>query len=170
MFSPRSWPRHDDAPTPPPLVAERVRRIGAAGFAYIPNRFLHDGFFAALGPDQLRLYFVLVLAADRQGMSFYHYEKLCSLLKMSLERYLRARDELLRKDLLAFDGTCFQVLELPTRVPGTPRPLPNSDQLELHDPATVRRLVRLSLRGARDQCPHGDLGSQAGRRDAGEKR
>jgi len=155
---------------PPPLVAERVRRIGTAGFAFIPNRFLHDGFFAALGPDQLRLYFVLVLAADRQGMSFYRYEKLCSLLKMSLERYLRARDELLRKDLIAGDGTCFQVLELPNRIPDTPKPLRNSHQLELHDPATVRDLVQQSLRNASCQHSDTDVDNPTGWHHAGKKR
>jgi hypothetical protein len=35
------------------------------------------------------------------------------LLQLSLDEYLEARDGLLNKDLIAFDGTLFQVLDLP---------------------------------------------------------
>ena len=40
----------------PPLVAERIRSIRGQGFAFIPNRFLLDGFFAELGQDELLLH------------------------------------------------------------------------------------------------------------------
>jgi len=42
----------------------RIRRIDG-GFAFIPHRFLTDGFVSDLSADQLRLYFFLVLAADQ---------------------------------------------------------------------------------------------------------
>lgn len=131
-----------------PLVAGRVRCIGEGGFAFVPNRFLLDGFFAALGPDELLLYFVLVLAADRNGVSFYRYETLCSLLQMPPKRYLRARNSLVDRDLIAFDGRRFQVLELPAQPPAAPRPLRSQQDLELEDPATVRCLAKQSLREA----------------------
>jgi len=91
---------------------ERVRRIDG-GFAFIPHRFLTDGFVSDLNPDQLLLYFFLVLAADRFGLSFYSYDKICSLLEMSLDQYVDARCALVKKRLIAFDGTVFQVLTLP---------------------------------------------------------
>ena len=55
----------------------RIRRIDG-GFAFIPHRFLTDGFVGDLSPDQLLLYLFLVLAADRYGLSFYSYDKICS--------------------------------------------------------------------------------------------
>ena len=91
---------------------ERVRRIDG-GFAFIPHRFLTGGFVSDLNPDQLVLYFFLVLVADRFGLSFYSYDKICSLLEMSLDQYVDARCALIKKDLIAFDGTVFQVLALP---------------------------------------------------------
>lgn len=94
------------------LSTERIRRIGG-GFAFIPHRFLTGGFVSALGADELLLYLFLVLAADRNGLSFYGYDKICSLLEMDLDRYIDARDGLIRQDLIAFDGTIFQVLSLP---------------------------------------------------------
>jgi hypothetical protein len=88
---------------------ERIRRIDG-GFAFIPHRFLTGGFVSDLSPDQLVLYFFLVLAADRFGLSFYSYDKICTLLEMSLDQYVDARCALIKKDLIAFDGTVFQVL------------------------------------------------------------
>jgi len=154
----------------PPLIAERVRSIGEQGFAFVPNRFLRDGFFAALGPDELRLYFLLVLAADRRGMSFYHYDTLCSLLGMPRERYVRARNSLLEQDLVAFDGAFFQVLELPVKPPRPRGLLRTRDQLELEDPATVRCLVEGSLRNAGHEQHRNALGEPVDHGDGDEER
>ena len=129
-----------------PILPERVRSIGGQSFAFLPHRFLREGFFASLTSDELRLYVLLVLAADRHGLSFYHYDSICSLLELPLESYLRARNALIAKDLIAFDGTRFQVLSLPQRPHFEPaRSLTTDDQFEADDPATIRRLVRTSL-------------------------
>ena len=96
------------------LVAERVRKIDG-GFSFVPNRFPADGFFASLIPCELLLYFLLVLAGDRNGVSFYSYDKICTLLQMTVDRYIMARNSLIDKDLVAFDGTLFQVLQLPEK-------------------------------------------------------
>ncbi|MCC6904100.1 MAG: hypothetical protein IT377_34350 [Polyangiaceae bacterium] len=126
----------------PPIIADRVRRIGEGGFAFLPNRFLRDGFFASLAPDELRLYVLLVLAGDRDGISFYHYDRLCSLLEVPLERYLELRNALIERDLVAFDGTRFQVLSLPTAPRFAVRPaLRSPHDLERGDPATIRSLI-----------------------------
>ena len=98
------------------LNAQRVRRING-GFSFIPHRFLTDGFLSALDPHQLLLYFFLVLAGDRNGLSYYSYDSICSLLQMSMDQYLQARDGLIEKDLIDFDGTIFQVLDLPRVAP-----------------------------------------------------
>ena len=152
-----------------PLVAERVRSIGNQGFAFVPNRFLLDGFFAALEPDELRLYLLLVLAADRRGISFYCYDTLCCLLQLPLERYVQARNGLVDKDLIAFDGVRFQVLELPAEPPCAPPPLRTAEQFELNDPATVRSVAEQSLRSVAHSRPRSGTGTQLGCRDADEE-
>ena len=98
------------------LNDQRIRRIDG-GFSFIPHRFLTDGFLSALDPHQLLLYFFLVLAGDRYGLSFYSYDSICSLLQMSMDQYLQARHALIEKDLIDFDGTIFQVLDLPLVAP-----------------------------------------------------
>jgi len=117
------------------MVPARVRRIAGQSFAFVPHRFLRDGFLACLSPDELRLYFLLVLAADRFGVSYYHHDTICRLLRVPLERYLAARAGLIDDDLIAFDGTRFQVLSLPPRparsVPARSAPEPRDRGIEV---------------------------------------
>lgn len=128
-----------------PIRPDRIRRI-ERGFAAIENRFLHDGFFVSLGQLERSLYLFLVLAGDRNGISFYAYDKICSTLAVSPDDYVTARNALIDKDLIAFDGTRFQVLSLPPLPLARPRPpLTTQDDFERDDPATIRRLIRDSL-------------------------
>ena len=106
------------------LDAGRIRRIDGS-FSFMPHRFLTGGFLAALAPEALLLYFFLVLAGDRHGLSFYSYDSICNLLHLSVERYVKARNELIQSDLIAFDGIIFQVLELPAAPPPAPTPAPS---------------------------------------------
>jgi hypothetical protein len=102
------------------LRADRVRKING-GFSFIPHRFLTDGFLSALSQKELLLYFFLVLVSDRYGLSFYSDDTICSLLEISVDEYRMARGGLMRKDLIAFDGTLFQVLDLPQSLIGEGR-------------------------------------------------
>ena len=115
----------------------------------MPNRFLHEGFFAALSDDERVLYWLLVLASNRQGLSHYHYDALCDLLHWPVQQYLNARNRLIEKDLIAFDGNRYQVLELPAQPPLPPGPLTTAEDLEMHDPATIHHLCQQSLSGRR---------------------
>ncbi len=124
------------------LVYDRIRKIDGS-FAWIGHRFLRGGFFASLSQNELLLYFFLVLVADRQGLSYYHYDKICSLLCLSLDDYIVVRDQLIEKDLIAFDGTFFQVLSLPRMVVNQPtKLLKNQDDMETFDLATIRQIMR----------------------------
>lgn len=131
-----------------PLVTHRVRQINGS-FAFIEHRFLRHGFWASLGHHELLLYFFLVMVADRQGLSFYSYDKICSLLAISVDEYILARDSLINKDLLAFDGTFFQVLSLPTEPVRLSRLLRDKEDMERDDPATIHQLIRQDLEGER---------------------
>lgn len=122
------------------LNSHRLRRIDG-GFSFIPHRFLTDGFLASLNPQELLLYLFLVLVSDRQGLSFYSYESICSLLQMTLDQYIEARDGLIEKDLVAFDGTIFQVLDLPSK--------PRGSSTAKEDPAGIAQLIRQSLNEAK---------------------
>ena len=125
------------------LDPNRIRCI-EHGFSFIPHRFLTDGFLSFLDQKELLLYFFLVLVSDRQGLSFYSYDAICSLLQLTVDDYIRARDALIEKDLIASDGTLFQVLDLPAKPPALLRREESPHQHE------VRRLIRQALEGEPD--------------------
>ncbi len=125
----------------PPIHSRRVRRIGDGSFAFIPHRLLRGGFFASLSMQERSLYLFLVLAADRNGVSFYGHDRICATLEVPLDVYLIARDGLINKDLIAFDGVRFQVLSLPEKPASIAKPLRTRDDLLDHDPATIRKTI-----------------------------
>ncbi len=127
------------------LCPDRVRKINGS-FAFIEHRFIQDGFWAGLDRNELLLYLFLVIVGDRNGVSFYGYDKICTLLRTSLDEYVLARDSLIEKDLIAFEGKLFQVLSLPAKVirPSCP-PLKTREEMEKHDPATIHQLIVHSL-------------------------
>lgn len=122
------------------LNPDRIRRING-GFSFIPHRFLCDGFLATLQQKEILLYLFLVLASDRHGLSFYSYDSICTLLQMDLDQYIIARNGLIEKDLIAFDGTVFQVLDLPAS------PVSSSDdQKHAGDQAAIAQIADRSLK------------------------
>lgn len=125
------------------INADRVRKI-TGGFSFIPHRFLADGFLASLDREEIILYLFLILAGDRYGLSCYSYDAICTLLQIDLDEYIIARDGLLGKDLIDFDGRIFQVLALPPRPVIRQKLADDKDQ----DPAVVAQIIRQSLRYA----------------------
>ena len=131
------------------LRPDRVRKITGT-FGFIEHRFLKEGFFYSLTHHELLLYLFLVLVADRNGLSFYGYDKICTFLRITLDEFILARDGLIEKDLIAFDGRTFQVLSLPRDAP-RPTPLRGKEQMRDKDPATIHQQIVRSLGGCRDQ-------------------
>ena len=128
------------------LVANRIRRIDG-GFSFIPHRFLTDGFLEDLSQQQLLLFIFLVLAADRYGLSFYSYDRICSFLHMTLEQYTAARDGLIEKDLIAFDGTLFQVLSLPASPARGSMNIPKQQLTDCQAPAAIGPIIAQLFKG-----------------------
>jgi hypothetical protein len=123
------------------LSPDRIRQIDGS-FGFIPHRFLTDGFLSALSQHELLLYLFLILAADRYGLSFYNGNSICSLLGLTASQYQKARDSLIEKDLVAFDGTIFQVLSLPASLNAYRRQKPRAK-----GPVSIAQALQQSLRG-----------------------
>jgi len=137
-----------------PLCPERIRKI-TGSFAFIEHRFVRDGFWSSLSQHALLLYVFFVLVADRNGLSYYSFDKICSLLQCSLDDYLVARNALIHKDLIAFDGHLFQGLSLPPQPVLQPaRPFHSAQHMVQADPATIRQIIRNSLGADHDGQTH----------------
>jgi hypothetical protein len=94
------------------LVAERLRRPPATGWSWLDRRFLREhGDY--LSREALLLYFFLAAVADRHGLSFYSDHTLTSRLQLAPQVLDQARQELLDRDLIAYQLPLVQVLALP---------------------------------------------------------
>lgn len=145
-----------------PLNPHRVRKI-TSSFAFIEHRFLRDGFWSTLDQHQLLLYMFLIIVGDRNGLSYYSYDKIWALLKIAVDDYIVARDALIEKDLIGFDGHLFQVLSLPDQPidPGCTA-LKSKKDMQKHDPATIHQPIghsfwRKPWRSPQTQSPSNGL-------------
>ena len=111
-------------------------------FTFLEHRFLQQGFFEHLTQHGLLFYLFLVLVSDRQGISYYSYDRLCSMTGTTLDEYICARDGLIDTYLLAFDGFFFQVLALPHHAVIRRQPQSPGDASRGGEPATIFDLLR----------------------------
>ena len=96
------------------LVAQRVRRPPASGWSWVDRGFLREH-AEHLSREAVLLYFFLSAAADRHGLSFYSDGATASLLRLTVQATGQAREELLARDLVAYEPPLTQVLSLPVR-------------------------------------------------------
>src|SRR5215470_16728858 len=114
---------------PHPPRPDRRRSIRGS-FSWIDHRFLREGFDQGLTRLEKLLYFVLVAVSNQDGVSFYSDARLAELLDIRFPHELDgARKELVSRDLIAYEGGLYQVLDLPACSPrkarGCSPPLPD---------------------------------------------
>lgn len=98
---------------PHPPRPDRRRSIRGS-FSWIDHRFLREGFDRGLTRLEKLLYFVLVAVSNQDGVSFYSDARLAELLDIRFPHELEGtRKELVARDLIAYEGGIYQVLDLP---------------------------------------------------------
>lgn len=102
---------------------KNVRNINSS-FAWIDHGLMRNGFFEVMTHQEIVLYLFLVLAADRNGVSFYRKEKICDTLGLDFKQFEIARDRLLELELIAYQpysivspNGYYQVLPVPVSAP-----------------------------------------------------
>jgi hypothetical protein len=127
------------------LVSDRVRSIEGS-FSFIPHKFITKGFLSVLSQHELLVYIILVLVGDRFGLSYYSQDRLCTMLKMTIDDFIHARNGLIQKSLIDFDGFMFQVLSLPSHpVTTVSKPLSTEQDFLTNDPLTIRQYIEQQL-------------------------
>jgi hypothetical protein len=98
---------------PQPPQPDRIRSIQGS-FSWIDHRFFRQGFDQGLTRTEKLLYLVLIAVSNQDGVSFYSDDRLGEFLDIRHRHELTgARDELVARDLIAFQDGIYQVLELP---------------------------------------------------------
>lgn len=95
-----------------PIRPDRIRRIDGS-FSWIDHRIISGGFLCSMTKHEILLYFFLVLVGDKNGISFYGYDKICNILKIVPDEFVNAWKNLVNKSLIAYEDGRFQVLQIP---------------------------------------------------------
>jgi hypothetical protein len=96
------------------LAHDRVRRPPREGWSWIDRRFLKVH-AARLSHEAIVLYFFLAAVSDQNGLSFYSDTSTAIRLRLDEQAVVRAREELVAEDLVAYRTPLTQVLSLPDR-------------------------------------------------------
>jgi len=98
---------------------KRIRKISGS-FSWINHRLITAGFLDEISTVEILLYFFLVSVSDRYGLSFYHDDRICRLLKIDLSGLGEAREGLRQRSLIAYKYPIYQVLSLPQKPVSAP--------------------------------------------------
>ena len=98
------------------LCPEQLRRVPPQ-FSWVDHRLVRDKHIAGRSVEALALYLFLVTVSDGQGLSYYSDAGIGKLLPLDGPALTRARQELIRARLIAYERPLYQVLSLDQPVP-----------------------------------------------------
>jgi len=82
---------------------KNIRNLNGS-FAWLDHRLMRNGFINVMTHHDMVLYLFLVLAADKNGVSFYRKEKICEAVSLDYNQFEIAKDRLISMKLIAFEG------------------------------------------------------------------
>lgn len=103
------------------LRPERLRKIPPQ-FSWLDHRLIRQARLRDCDPPAWALYLFLASVSDERGLSYYSESSLLRELKLDTPTLLRARQQLVQADLLAYEKPLWQILGLdPAPDPTRPR-------------------------------------------------
>jgi hypothetical protein len=103
------------------LCRERLRKIPPQ-FNWVDHRLVRDRRICGVSVQALALYLFLITVADAEGLSYYSDAAIARLLPLDEPALLRARQELVAAQLIAYQKPLYQVLALDPPRPACPEP------------------------------------------------
>lgn len=122
------------------LSPNRVRRLPKCDWSWVDRRFLRE-FASKLSGDAVFLYYILVAVSDKNGLSYYSDNALSLMVRTSLPSLLRARQELIDHDLVAYEAPLVQVLSLPANESARSTASLAEQATQTADAADLQRLI-----------------------------
>jgi hypothetical protein len=94
------------------LISPSKLRKLPGQFSWIDQRLVRERHIDRLSHPACALYLFLLTVADAQGLSFYSELSVCQRLSMTTSDLHKARQELVQRDLVAYQQPLYQVLAL----------------------------------------------------------
>lgn len=105
------------------LCPQRLRRVPPQ-FNWIDHRLVRDRYICRVSLQALALYLFLVTVADAEGLSYYSDSSIARLLPLDEPAILRARQDLIAAQLIAYQKPLYQVLSLDPPRQALQEPMP----------------------------------------------
>jgi hypothetical protein len=103
------------------ICPQRIRQVPKQ-FSWVDHRLVRDRYIDQCGHRAAALYLFLVTVADARGLSYYSDRSMAQRLNCTEEQLRRARSELVRIGLIAWQKPLYQVLAIePIPAPRPPR-------------------------------------------------
>lgn len=103
------------------LRPERLRKVPPQ-FSWLDHRLIRQARLRDCDPPAWALHLFLASVSDERGLSYYSESSLLRELKLDTPTLLRARQQLVQADLLAYEKPLWQILGLdPAPDPARPR-------------------------------------------------
>jgi hypothetical protein len=122
------------------LSPNRVRRLPKCDWSWVDRRFLRE-FASKLSGDAVFLYYILVAVSDKNGLSYYSDNTLSLMVRTSLPSLLKARQELIDHDLVAYQAPLVQVMSLPASEQARSSTLASDQASQAADAADLQQLI-----------------------------
>ncbi|PIP37058.1 MAG: hypothetical protein COX19_17665 [Desulfobacterales bacterium CG23_combo_of_CG06-09_8_20_14_all_51_8] len=113
------------------ICPQRIRKVPKQ-FSWVDHRLVRDHYIDQCGHAAAKLYLFLVTVADAKGLSYYADRSIARRLSFNDDDLQRARSELIRSGLIAWEKPLYQVLSIepmpaprPARPAGEPQLLAN---------------------------------------------
>ncbi len=113
-----------------PILPQRVRHVPRQ-FSWVDHRLVREQYIDRCSHPAATLYLFLITVGDAKGMSYYGEETIMQRLSMDVATLQKARDNLIRSDLIAWKNPLYQVLSLENRT--TPKRPSMAEPLSLGD-------------------------------------
>ena len=124
------------------IDVKNIRRINGA-FSWIDRRIITDGFLDALAATGILLYLFLIAVSDRNGLSYYHDDRICRILKIDLFGLGEARTDLTQRGLIAYKYPIYQVLKLPDKPVMPPTPAELAERKRKKDLSYIQKIKQV---------------------------
>lgn len=113
-----------------PILPQRVRRVPRQ-FSWVDHRLVRERYIDRCSHPAAALYLFLVTVGDAKGISYYGDQTIMERLSMDIVALRKARDNLIRSDLIAWRKPIYQVLSLENRESPQPQRTSANELLSL---------------------------------------